>query len=404
MGAKCYLERTYNTRAGGEKEVITTVVTTFSDVGLIIMTIAPSKPYKGFPLTWHKQGYWCKKIRGKVHYFGPRWGTWEQALEEYTRVRDDLFAGREPQGSVGLTIREGMNHFLTDRKTRLDQKRIVQRTFDDYKRVCGFVIKNFGANRAVTSLRPTDFTHLLGKIGGSPNTVGRTVTCVKVAFKYLWDADLIEKPVKFGPTFKCPPKKVMREYRAAQPPKLFKPDELRDIVDRAKPQMKAMILLGVNCGFGNNDCGLLTMAALDLKNGWHNFARPKTGIGRRCWLWPETVEALKVVLANRKEPKSKDDGQYVFITKRGFCWSKGTKSNPISAEFKKLNPPKGLTFYALRHTFETIGGESKDQVAVDHIMGHARDDMASLYRERISDDRLRDVAETIRSWFLGRTQ
>ena len=46
---------------------------------------------------------------------------------------------------------------------------------------------------------------------------------------------------------------------------------------------------------------------------------------------------------------------------------------------------RGHTFYALRHTFETIGGESRDQVAVDAIMGHSRDDMASVYRERIGD-------------------
>ena len=42
----------------------------------------------------------------------------------------------------------------------------------------------------------------------------------------------------------------------------------------------------------------------------------------------------------------------------------------------------------LRHVFETIGGESRDQVAVDHIMGHADQSMAAHYRERISDERL----------------
>jgi hypothetical protein len=30
-----------------------------------------SKPYPEFPLTAHPAGYWCKKIRGKIHYFGP---------------------------------------------------------------------------------------------------------------------------------------------------------------------------------------------------------------------------------------------------------------------------------------------------------------------------------------------
>jgi hypothetical protein len=45
---------------------------------------------------------------------------------------------------------------------------------------------------------------------------------------------------------------------------------------------------------------------------------------------------------------------------------------------------------AERHTFETIGGESRDQVAVNHIMGHADNSMAGVYRERIQR-RLRAV-------------
>jgi hypothetical protein len=39
---------------------------------------------------------------------------------------------------------------------------------------------------------------------------------------------------------------------------------------------------------------------------------------------------------------------------------------------------KGVGLYALRHVFETIGGQSRDQVAVDAIMGHQRGDMASI--------------------------
>jgi hypothetical protein len=33
-------------------------------------------------------------------------------------------------------------------------------------------------------------------------------------------------------------------------------------------------------------------------------------------------------------------------------------------------------------------------------MGHARDDMASVYRERISDQRLRDVVDHVRTWMF----
>lgn len=48
---------------------------------------------------------------------------------------------------------------------------------------------------------------------------------------------------------------------------------------------------------------------------------------------------------------------------------------------------KGLGFYAIRHTFETIAGESRDQVAVNASMGYDPGDMASLYRERVGDER-----------------
>ena len=41
--------------------------------------VRPSKPYPEFPLTPHPAGYWCKKIRGKVHYFGP-WGDPDGAM------------------------------------------------------------------------------------------------------------------------------------------------------------------------------------------------------------------------------------------------------------------------------------------------------------------------------------
>jgi len=69
---------------------------------------------------------------------------------------------------------------------------------------------------------------------------------------------------------------------------------------------------------------------------------------------------------------------------------------------RQLGISKGRNFYALRHTFETIGGDSRDQIAVDAIMGHARDDMASGYREWISDERLIAVTNHVRGWLFGK--
>ena len=60
-------------------------------------------------------------------------------------------------------------------------------------------------------------------------------------------------------------------------------------------------------------------------------------------------------------------------------------------------------FYSLRHSFETVGGNTKDQIAVDFIMGHAPDanDMSAVYRESIDDSRLLDVSNFVRSHYIS---
>ena len=119
--------------------------------------------------------------------------------------------------------------------------------------------------------------------------------------------------------------------------------------------------------------------------------------------------------AIEKRPKARDriDAGLCFLTRRhGRRWvrvqgSKKDKSltnalDALSQRFKKLMTELDINghrgFYALRHTFETIAGESKDQVAVNSIMGHVDATMAGVYRERISDERLRAVVNTVREW------
>ncbi len=82
----------------------------------MIRRTTPSKPYPDFPLTAHPNGQWCKKIRGKIHYFGP-WDDWEGSLAEYQEERDDLYAGRKPRKKTdGVTLEDVLNRFLYSKK------------------------------------------------------------------------------------------------------------------------------------------------------------------------------------------------------------------------------------------------------------------------------------------------
>jgi integrase len=324
-------------------------------------------------------------------------------------VKDDLLAGRTPRTKTdGATLRDLANRFLTAKKHLVETGEITQRTHDDYLNTCQQVITILGKDRLLSDLSGDNFDHLrrcLSKTRGHV-ALGNEINRVRILFKFGYDAGLIDRPVRYGASFKRPSRKVIRIARAKAGPRMFEATELRAIIEAAPMPLKAMILLGINCGFGNADCATLPKRAMDMQSGWARFSRPKTGIDRRCPLWPETVAACQEAISSRPASKQPEAEGLVFVTKYGQRWSKDTStSNPISAEFRKLlkklglHKP-GLGFYALRHTFETIGGDSRDQVAVDYIMGHSRNDMATVYRERISDERLKAVTDHVHEWLF----
>jgi integrase len=369
----------------------------------------PSKPYPEYPLTAHPAGYWCKKIRGKLHYFGP-WNDPDGALDKYLREKDALHAGRKPrEDGEALTVRDAANVFLNAKKSLLDSGELSPRTFGDYKEVCDLIVSRFGRGRLVSDLAADDFAKLRDRMAKrwGPVRLGNAVQRVRSVFKHVFDAGMVERPVCFGPGFKRPSAKVLRLHRASQGMKLFTAEEIRRIIVAADVQLKAMILLAINCGFGIADCGRLPLPAVNLETGWIDFPRPKTGIARRCPLWPETLDALRAWLAVRPEAKSEESAGLVFLTAQLRPWAKEDMSSPLCFKVGRLlrslgiNGRKGLGFYTLRHCFRTIADEARDQPAADLLMGHAREDMASVYRERISDERLRAVTDHVRAWLFG---
>jgi integrase len=377
----------------------------------------PNKPYPEYPLTAHPAGYWCKKIRGKIHYFGP-WADPDGALTKYLEQKDALHAGRKPRPDAGVaTVKDAANAFLNAKQALVDAGELSPRTWALYKEAAEAAIAAFGKGRLVADLGPDDFGALRRRLAKrlGPHGLGSRVQSVRCLFKYAFDAGLIDRPLRYGPDFKRPSKKTLRLHRAKQGAKLFTAEEVRRLLglppwrQAAGVQLEAMIWLGINCGFGNADSGNLPLTALDLDGGWIYYPRPKTGIPRRCPLWPETVAALRAALAVRPEPKKVEHATLVFITKYGLPWHRDTGklgNRPISHETGKLlkalgiNGRKGIGFYTLRHTFRTVADEAKDQPAADLIMGHEIPHMSSVYRETISDERLKAVSDHVRRWLF----
>jgi len=403
--------------------------------------VRPRNP-KGFPLSPHPSGKWQKKINGRIYYFG-RWANRvggqlvrvdgdgrDDALADYNARRPGILAGRPtreeqaaeaaPEPEV-VTIKYLVNRFLTAKSRKVESKELAPRTFAEYQATGERVAQEFGKERSVQDLRVTDFEKLRTKLARrfGPVRLGNEIHRVRSIFKYGFENGVLERPVVFGTEFKRPSKKVMRVHRAKKGEQLLDAAEIRALIGAATPQMKAMVLLGINCGFGNADCASLTKGAINLKTGWVNFPRPKTGIPRRSPLWPETVDALKAAIECRAEPADPKHANLVFLTWRGQPWvrihlpngmAKEAPNDPrvdaVGLAFRSLKAKAGIVregigFYVFRHVLRTVCDGTRDFPAINLIMGHADDySMASAYRERIDDDRLRAVTDYVRQWLF----
>ena len=360
-----------------------------------------------------------------MYYFG-RWDDPDAAEREYLEVADHLHAGREPrQNNGGLTLLNLCNSFIKAKRAKMDGGNLSPRTFIDYDRCCKRLLDEFGLDRSISDLRPIDFEKLYAKLGHKYgiSSLGGEITMTRSVFKYAFEMDLIESPVKFGPQFKSPSNTDLRKAKAKHKngSRTFEAAEIQQMLANAGPQLKAMIFLGINGGMGNTDCAALPLSALELDAGWLDFPRPKTGADRRIPLWLETVIALREAIANRKEPNDPADVGLVFMTNFGQRWVrfelpetkrfgrvsvKAKQDDAVSKETAKLLRKlklkrPGLSFYSLRHTLDTVAGGSRDQVAVDAIMGHIDSSMAANYRHGIEDERLKVVVDYVHGWLFG---
>jgi integrase len=366
----------------------------------------PAKPYPEFPLFAHATRRWAKKIRGRMHYFGP-WDDPDGALKKYLAERDALHAGRTPRPAPeGLTVKALVNAFLNHKQALVDAGELRARTWTEYKETCDEVVARFGKGRLVEDLGPDDFaalrTHMAKRWG--PVALGNFIQRVRCLFKFAVDDGTLERTPRFGQGFRRPSKKTLRLEKAKKGPRVFEAAEIRRMLDAAGQPLKAMILLGINAGLGNADCGGMPLCAVNLDAGWIDYPRPKTGIPRRCPLWPETVQALREALASRPEPKDPADAGLFFLTARGGRWHLDQPGTPIGDATRRLLARLGInggrSFYTLRHTFRTVADEAKDQPAADYTMGHEIPHMSTVYRERISDDRLKAVSDHVRAWLF----
>ncbi len=353
---------------------------------------------KRFPLTLHPTGQYCKKIRGKLYYFGTDKSF---ALQKYFEQASDLHAGRGRalgSESCDVTLKDLCNLYLEHQRTRADAGEIKLGQVYDVT----ISLRNFaqfiGPARLVSEVTTLDLqnyrTALIHK-GKSATRINNQVSAFKAMYHWAQENEVIDKIPSLTAIKKLPnPKK---------PKPVFDPDDIVSLLTHADRQMTAMIWLGLNCGFGCTDCSELLWKHVDFEASRISFPRPKTHVPRNFPLWMETTQALKVLTRKNNRVFNVDGGQkcvrFVERTKRN-----GTtgivKIDRVSSAFKRLmkdagiNKGKGVGFYTLRRTAATLAARSGDPFAVQRLLGHADLKMATTYVQDVSEQTDRVINNT----------
>lgn len=350
-----------------------------------------------FPLTLHKTGQHCKKIKGKIYYFG---NDKKLALEKYLEQATELYKGKVSVNNYGkkISIKTLCNIYLEYQLSRVNSRDLTERYYADQIKSLRLFGNHFGLNCSVDEIDSLDLQKYRNKLlekYTSPAGVNLNIAIMKAMFHWAKKNEILIDIPNIDAVSKV---KILRKERA-----VFTPEQITKLITASGIQLKAMLLLGLNCGFGSTDCANLKWDNIDFNLLRVKMPRIKTGIARDLPLWTETIEAMKYV------PKR---GEFIFYTKQGNLWVRTIKTvlndgqikysryDAISVAFSKLlkkagiKTEKGVGFYTLRRTAATLAARSGDPFAVQKLLGHADLKMASVYVQDVSEQTDRVINNT----------
>ena len=166
-----------------------------------------------FPLTLHKTGQYCKKIKGRTYYFGT---DKRRALERYLEQAVCLNTGRRaihdsPAGRI--SIKTMCNLYLDHQELRVTVGEVKPRHLSDQVSLLRVFVKFVGPHRLVSDISTLDLQNYRTKLiraGISANTINNRIAALKAMYNWALDNEIIEHPPRLRALKKVTPQKVER--------------------------------------------------------------------------------------------------------------------------------------------------------------------------------------------------
>lgn len=194
---------------------------------------------------------------------------------------------------------------------------------------------------AYDCIRSRPLSHRSGKTKRLSFPAAQNMTkCITRFFDWLDQSELDwQEPPKF--------RKIKKTIEPLTAEELFEKEQAKElsviplehlqiISQYCRPNERVLLLLGLNCAFGEGEVGQLRIPFV--KTNELKGIRFKTGNPTRHYLWDETAAALNETI--RERPLIKPDKQIVFVTSTGHpMWKptlRGNYSNGIANRWNRV--------------------------------------------------------------------
>lgn len=401
-----------------------------------------AKPRPSFPLTPYKGG-WCKKLGGRPrHVCGhvppdEALSIWESRAVEFRTLYEKPEAAVPPV--AGLAVRVVVGRWLQRMRTRMELGGVTAGHFSKCRRDGTLAIDALGGTTLAEGLGPDQMFLVRQAIdagGGAVSHRRQRAMIAKSIFTFAYDENWIEQPPRFGKRYWEDLREKVTRRVGYDSGKRFSRSECRHLLvaigrklkkierdKRLKPrhwsgyergitsarQLRAMMWLALNGGYHASELAELEKSDVDFDKGRIETPRPKTGVDHRVPLWPETIAALRSVMAERP------DDPLLFRTSHGKVWARDEvrmrpdgsiraihRCNAVAGAFTSLMKEAGMHragrgFHGLRHTHRSMSGNARDPNAEKVLIGHQVKGSEAVY-EHVDWKRLERVASVVHDW------
>jgi integrase len=279
----------------------------------------------------------------------------DEALVRYHRLALGQQAVRTPPPAppavFGITVKELVNRFLATQQANWRNPQVTLRGYKNWFR--RFLLDHRGLRAEDLTIEMFAAWKLsLRKRGYSQNSINHFLGAIRALYRFADDSGLLTTLPKL--------RRVRNEPahgREAQK-RIYDARQIGRLLQHADPQLRTMLLLALNCGFGPKDIQDLRWEHLTREHA--TLPRSKTGIVQTFRLWPETQAALARLEADRaariarlaKRGRVRTDNGHLFVTKFWRPWNKDAVAEQFRRLCRKAEVPC-YGFYRLRHSAST---------------------------------------------------